>query len=119
MTLKQFKNEWGMYPFINESGPYESPISKQCVKDFKQSLKSELGSNYVLHGFKHNHFTTSGFVIKDEKIAYVSIGDLRACNWVNNVLFRTAESTKDFRGRRNNFTSVDNLGQALKKMLEQ
>ena len=119
MLLKQFRNKWGAYPFYKESGP-EAPItSKECVKDFRKSLRDTLAQGYTLHGFRHNHFTASGFVEKGGKFVYISIGDFRNHNWVNNILYRTAESTKDFRGGRNRFTSVNNLEQALINMFKQ
>lgn len=109
---------------MEDWGTTMSTESKEFFKAFKAYLKKNL-PNCELTGFRPNHYDTSGFVTRpDGKIVYVSysldrlpdgscVADFDASSCKNGVLYRTAESTKDYRGGMNHFTSLNKVIKAI------
>lgn len=120
MKLQKFTEKWSNYDFMADSGPTMTPNARKCLNNFKTALKSDLGSGYTLTGFKPNHFSTSGFVTNDTtgKIAYISISDTRNYRWSHEVLYRTAKSTKDYTGGRNQRANVVSLVTFVKGLID-
>ena len=120
MKLQKFTRKWSDYDFMADSGPTMTPNARKCLNGFKTALKSDLGSGYTLTGFKPNHFTTSGFVTNDTtgKIVYISLSDTRYYEWFSEVLYRTAKSTKDYSGGRNQRANLINLVTSVKNIID-
>lgn len=104
-----------------------SEEAKSFFRSFKAFLKRNL-PGCTLDGFKANHYDTSGFItFPSGKIIYVSYSLNRMANgycsanfsdtsYMNGVLYRTAQSTKDYRGGNNHFTSIYRLIECIKEM---
>lgn len=129
-----FEIEWlGKKPKLNMKNLYElykdmefistSGKSKQCSQfgmDLKKALKNDLGTEYDVE-ISIGHFYISGFVNKvgTDKYVYFSVEDLRDMdNGFGDVLFRSAESNKDYRGGSNHFCNLYELDVKIKELLE-
>lgn len=107
-----------------DTGSYMSDEAKGFVSAFKNFLKRNL-PGCTLHGFKPNHYDTSGFITRpDGSIVYVSyslerlpnggcMADFSRTDSFGGVLYRTASSLKDYTGGRNHFTSIFSLPDAI------
>ena len=120
MKLQKFASKWSNYNFMAESGPTMTPNARKCLNGFKTALKGDLGSDYTLTGFKPNHFSTSGFVENNTtgKVVYISINDIRNYRWFDDILYRSAKSTKDYTGGHNRRTNITNLVTLVKDLLD-
>ena len=81
-----------------ESSCYETPEFKSLARRLKSAIKADLPDGYELAGWSKGHFEVTGFIRRDDgKLYYFSIGDVRwaLCGreWVDDIYFRTAEST--------------------------
>lgn len=129
-----FEIEWlGKKPKLNMKNLYElykdmefistSGKSKQCSQfgmDLKKALKNDLGTEYDVE-ISIGHFYISGFVNKvgTDKYVYFSVEDLRDNdNGFGDVLFRSAENNKDYRGGSNHFCNLYELDVKIKELLE-
>ena len=110
--------KWYNYEF--QSAPRTGADFKQFARDLRKELKRQLGKiDCQIVKYSVNHFEVSGFVEKDGKFVYFRVGDVRyKFNWHADVLIRTAESTTDFRGGRNQRTSLESFGESIRKLLE-
>ena len=59
----------------------------------------------------------SGFVECGDKFVYVCTNDYRWRDWSKRILFRAAESLKDYRGGSNNFADLEELEDKIKNLL--
>lgn len=95
------------------NGITNSPKFLQFSKDFVKELRKEAKKyGFKVIGFKPNHFDMSGFLenLKTGKFVYISIGDVRySRNWLDRVLIRTVESSKDYTGKRNQYTELEDI----------
>ena len=109
---------WYNYEF--QSGSRIGAEFKQFARDLRKELNRQLGKiNCQIVKYNVNHFEVSGFVEKDGKFVYFRVGDVRYNpNWHADVLIRTAESTTDFRGGRNQRTSLESFGENVRKLLD-
>lgn len=76
-------------------------------------------AGYELHEFLGNHYCFSAVLrsAKTGNFAYVSVGDVRGnARWSQNVLYRTMEHERDFRGGPNHFCDWDDLPVALSQL---
>ena len=91
--------------FVSSCGT--TPEYLQFHRTFKREIKAILKPycEKVEIG-KPNHFDLTGFIqLKDNRIYYISVGDIR---WSKeNMLIRTAESFKDYTGGSNNAIGLD------------
>ncbi len=103
---------------VEESYSVMSAEAKGFVRDFKNALKREFAPyGAELIGFKPNHYDTSGFIKIGDRFVYVSYSiprydekfDFYDRSMRNHVLYRTAESEKDYRGGGNHFCSLMEL----------
>ncbi len=103
-----------------ESWSYNSP----AFELFARSLKAEINKICKIKGrsltFSKWHFYCSGFV-SDPSIkthVYFSISDVR--RWFqDDILIRTATSTKDFTWWTNNYTTYENFSKDVANLLYQ
>ena len=124
MTHKQFRKEANeLFTQVYQSSiEHESPdviSSRQLHRKFKALLKT-LFPDCTIHHTGGGYCEDSGFVEKDGHFVYISISDLRFWkNWDQDVLIRTAGSKTDYRGGRNNRTTLDKLQEDVYKLLTQ
>lgn len=118
MSMKNLYELYKDMEFISTCGK-----SKQCSQfgmDLKKALKNDLGAEYDVE-ISIGHFYISGFVNKvgTDKYAYFSVEDLRDNdNGFGDVLFRSAENNKDYRGGSNHFCNLYELDVKIKELLE-
>lgn len=91
----------------SETHENKSEAFPKFARDFRSDLNSMLkGSDWKIEKFSANFFYISGFLYntKVNRYVYFSISDVRYFqdSWSDNVLIRTAESTSDYTGGRNN-----------------
>ena len=107
--MKELMHKWRRHSF--SSGTTNGDDFKQFFSEFKTTLKREckkLGIEVI--PFKINHYCFTGFVKKDGKYIYFSVGDVRYDGvWFNRILYRTAKHEKDWTGGGNNWTTLENL----------
>jgi len=104
--------------FEFESSCSRTPQYLEFHRVFKQEFKKLLKpytTSILIH--KPNHFDISGFFkLKDGRIYYFSIGDLRWSK--DSLLIGTAEHFKDYTGGSNTFIGLnDNFAENLLKYL--
>ena len=125
MNIISFKKKWNNKN-IEDWGCYCSDEFKSFTRQFKNMLKSELGDNYNLYGFKANHYDFSGFVEKNGCFVYISYSlnrhrpiNFDSSNFFDGFLVRTAKSAKDYTGGINTYTNLDGLIDRVNKLLEE
>ena len=124
--MNKFK-KWNKKP-IEDWGSEMSDDAKAFYKAFKSFIKRSF-PEATLIGFKPNHYDFSGFIYKDNKYVYVSHSinrynidaynsyvDFDDNSVTNGVLYRTAENDHDYRGGKNNFTSINNMVEDIMKI---
>lgn len=99
-------------PFVNyvfSSGGITGDDYKSFERKFKNVIKKILPEGYAIHSWNSNHYECS-WVIKTphENYIYASIPDVRYWQneWFTNILYRTMEHDKDWRGGPNNSTNI-------------
>ena len=68
-----------------------------------------------------SHYCFSAFIKSSEnKCVYLSISDVRyfSNEWYSHILVRTAKSEVDYRGGFNNYTTLENLGYTVARLLK-
>ena len=86
--------------------------------NYLKSLAKENGWELVNVG--KNHYEFSAFFKYRDKYVYLSISDVRFWQneWYNHILIRTATHQRDYRGGRNNYTTLPTLPFAIKNLFE-
>ena len=109
-------------PFVDytfSSGGITGDDYKTFEKKFKRVIGKLLPEGYSIHSWHSNHYECS-WVIKtsDDKFIYGSIPDVRfnMNEWFTNILIRTMEHDKDFRGGFNNYTNIFKFKDDIKKL---
>ena len=115
--------KWKSHTF--ESSPFVTPDFAQFAREFRSEFKKSITRlRLVVEQIYNGHFEIGGFVKSPAtgKIAYFKIGDVRweHCGqpWHKNILIRTATSTEDHRGGRNQYTDYDNLATRLAELVQ-
>lgn len=94
---------------------------------FQRTARSELrkiaqSAGYSLHKFYPNHYEFSAVLRNDAdgRYVYIAIHDVRglAGRWYNEVLYRSMEHDKDWRGGTNRWCRWDELTDALIRFSE-
>lgn len=107
---------------------YIFKFNESDVKQFKSlsnSIKAEIDAQVYQEGcelitFTRGYFGISGFISNADRtrFVYFSVPDVRDMSvWYKHILVREAESEKDYRGGINNYTSLDNFGTAVNKLM--
>ena len=124
--MNTFRKTWDNKR-VDDEGSVMSKNAKSFVTAFKNMLKRELESEGIeVINFEAGHYYCSGFLKKDDNYIYLSYDIPRggycikfdACGFQESVLYRTAESDKDYRGGHNNFSSINNLIPNIIKMFD-
>ena len=110
---KYLKHEFSSGPITGSD--YNSFQTKYI--NYLKSVCRENGWEFV-RALK-NHYEFSAFIKANEKFIYFSICDVRyfTNQWYTNILVRTAQHEKDYRGGRNTFTSLPELQPSIKLLL--
>ena len=106
---KAFVKKWGNYKFESSCG--ETKEFNSFARGFKALFKNLCEKHgFELVSFSKGHFYCSLFIKRNEKYYYISISDVRFCkNFLGEILFREADNEKDYRGKRNQYSSLENL----------
>jgi hypothetical protein len=92
-----FESSTGLTPEFNE-------FYKTFKREFTKELKSQGATDIK---FSRGHFFISGFCTIDGQIYYFSLPDVRSSNFrIPKLLYRTAESYKDFTGGMNRYAEI-------------
>jgi hypothetical protein len=105
--------------------PHEQPyivVSREVVAMFKKYLTKmfSFDKEVVVTVSKGGYCDVSGFISRRDRHVYFSVSDFR--HWksvLNDMLVRTATSTRDFTGGRNQYTTIDNFQEEVYLMLKQ
>ena len=96
-------------------------IFKIFARSFKAEIESQLAEKeYEIVIYIRGNFYISGFISNSDRTRYVyfSIPDVRYTrNWHKQVLVREAENRHDYRGGINNYTSLENFGESVNKLM--
>lgn len=125
-TVKSFKDYdfencnvdpkyYGDYPHANFFKGEFLPIARKEMKSIAKKAGAEL---VKFHG---GYFEYSALLKKDNKYAYVHIGDVRynICgHWFDKVLYRSAANENDCCGGANYFCSYDRLAEELADLFD-
>lgn len=122
--IENFIKKWNG-KIIEDWGCYCSDEFKSLTRSFRSALKSDLGDEYELIGFKANHYDFSGFVKKDNHYVYVSYSMNRGLpldfygygSYREGLLVRTAKHDKDYTGGMNTFVSFNGLINHIQKLI--
>ena len=120
MTYRKFKEKYckRTWEVQDDSGVTSSEFD-QFARDFKSVLREISGSDWELAKYNKGHYYVSAFLrnaLDSEKFLYLSVDDIRYNpSWYKNILYRTAENEKDYRGGTNQYTSLEDLSSTLKR----
>lgn len=119
--IKTNIEKWLNYNFE----PVECRVGKDFTsfsKAFKREIKlqvDEIGCEIV--GYSKGYFYISGFIYnpRTDTYMYFSIPDVRydPNGWYSNILVRTANNAKDFKGGNNQYTSLKSFTDISKHIL--
>ena len=106
---------WLDYPFETSSGLTEEFAA--FAKDFKKSLINELAGDFELVVYSRGHFEVDCFIKNavTGKFVNLFISDVRHWpnDWYENVVVRTAENEKDYKGGPNNSCRLPDIREHL------
>lgn len=115
-SLGNYVNKFSHVVF--KSSCLETPEFKAFFNGFKKALKDDVtNSGMELVNISKGHFYISGFLKKGEKYVYFSVRDVRGCDWSRKVLYRTAQSTKDYTGGQNRYCGFGDLVKSCERLL--
>ena len=103
------------------SGCYTGEDYKSFERKYINYLKFIARENgWELVNVGKNHYEFSAFFKYNDKYVYFSISDVRFWqnDWYNNILIRTAKSSKDYRGGNNYRTTLPTLDYGIKNLFE-
>ena len=103
------------------SGCYTGEDYKSFERKYINYLKFIARENgWELVNLGKNHYEFSAFFKYNDKYVYFSISDVRFWqnDWYNNILIRTAKSSKDYRGGNNYRTTLPTLDYGIKNLFE-
>ena len=102
------------------TGRYTGEDYKSFQRKYINYLRSVCKENgWELLVSSKGHYWLSAFIRNTAgKHLYLSISDVRYWKneWYNNILIRTAEHSKDYRGGRNNYTRLCELPQTAQRL---
>lgn len=114
MVLNMVIEKWLGIDF--ESSCYKTPQFLSFANDFKKYIKASLKGDVKSIKFNVEHFYIFGFIEKlDGQLVYFNISDVRFFKdaWYNNLLYRSATSTKDYTGGMNHHVELRELKNAI------
>ena len=126
MKMEAFIKRWEGQP-VEDCGSYVGAEWKAMFRDLRSAVESvcqDIGARLVT--LRPGHYDGSGFVERDGKFVYLSMGQdalrgrvaLTKPRWAGPVLIRTAAHAKDFTGGPNHFVTLNELGPSLDALLK-
>ena len=111
---------------LEDWGSSISDEFRQFAKDFKSVVATAAKEHGMeIKGFRVGHYDVSGFLHKNGKYVYFSYSEMRYMPMdltrkdpLSGILYRTAESEKDFRGGMNCFTNIECFEADVAKLME-
>ena len=104
------------------SGCYTGEDYKSFQTKYINYLRAMCKENHwELVNVGKNHYCFSVFIKSSEnKCVYLSISDVRyfSNEWYSHILVRTAKNEVDYRGGFNNYTTLENLGYTVARLLK-
>ena len=104
------------------SGCYTGEDYKSFQTKYINYLKAMCKENHwELVNISKNHYCFSAFIKSSEnKCVYLSISDVRyfSNEWYSHILVRTSKNEVDYRGGFNNYTTLENLGYTVARLLK-
>lgn len=102
------------------SGTSTGKDFKRFGRLFKKFIRSNIPDESELIKFSTGHYTLHGFVKQGKEVLYFSVSDVRYFKneWANKILIREAENEKDFTGKGNHFTTLENFKRRATELLE-
>ena len=79
------------------------------IKELAKKLEAEVETSRNKSGNIDRRYV-SGFLSKNNKVVYISISDSGCIRDLGEILYRTAENTKDYTGGNNNFAKISEEG---------
>lgn len=112
-------NGYGIQDYCSE----KSPEFIRFCRDFKAAIDTEFPDCEI--DIHMGHYDVSGFISKEEKYVYIDYSvprqgypmDFTRRDALGGVLYRTAASTKDFKGGTNRFSSMKTLPENIQTLL--
>jgi len=104
---------------IESSGSLTKQFA-QFSRDYKKAI-AEVAEDFEIVAYSRGHFDVSGFLKhkETEKLVYFSSSDIRhSSRWLDQVLIRTAEHIKDYKGGSNHYTELDNLNNKASQLVQ-
>lgn len=102
---QKFINKWFGYKF--QSSTTKTPEFKTFAREFKKAMQEQVKECFDIVNYSVGHFYVSGFLKHKEtgEFWYFSISDVRGFGneWLQDVLYRTAEHEKDYTGGSNQY----------------
>ena len=113
MDIKKMLDKW-YDKEIEDYGGYTSPMYEEFQRDYRNTIKDFCKKiNMKLHDFHKNHYEFCAVLqdIDTQKYYYISISDVRFWKneWADNILYRTMEHDKDWRGGSNCYSNLEDL----------
>lgn len=100
-----------------ESSTVTTPEFAKFAREFKKAIMKSLPPELSLARYSRGHFYVSGFIQNTvtDRIVYFSISDVRYFpgKWNDEILIRTARSTKDYTGGPNNYCTLGQFGERV------
>lgn len=111
MTFKQIQSCYS-------AGIFEEDNYRTFCKSLEKTINKVKPENIEVVNFSKNHFTVTFFLRNaDNKFLYFSVSDSRYnTNFLSNILYRTAESEKDYTGGTNCYCSIEQLPEVMEKL---
>lgn len=111
---------------VEDAGCYMSKEAKSFVSMFRNALKREfIDTSVEVVSCKAGHYFLYGFLQNGDKYVYFSYDIPRYgkpidsfADGLDGVLYRTAESTNDFHGGTNHYTSMVELKASVISLLK-
>ena len=92
---------------------------KVFARLFRKEITRQLPERTRLVKYNASHYFINGFMERDGNYVYFYIPDVRHFpgEWHNNILIRTAKSDKDYTGGRNCYTTLEEFGERVLRLL--
>jgi hypothetical protein len=116
--VKEGMEAWVGFRFQSSSGLTEEFAAFD--RDYRSWVKKNLPKGSALVAWSRGHFECSGFIERAGRFVYFHTSDVRFFpdGWYNDILVRTAKSTKDYTGGMNQSTPLSRFTQVVDSLLK-
>lgn len=117
-AIEDLINDYKGHVFIGggKSGADYKDFEKR-YEDVLKKIASNINAKIIK--FTSNHYCFSVFFERDKKLAYLFVSGMKHSSgeWYNNLLVRTVEHEKDYKGNFTQYTTLENLEYKLNQIL--